>query len=105
MPTSNRTLLEKADLALADLITGGGYLRPAQAQKFMLLAVKESVLLPCGSRSASSTRLPLRARAAARLIAVVVLPTPPFWLAMAIFSPCIGLSPRPLWENAPGLHR
>jgi hypothetical protein len=44
--TPNRTLLEKADLALADLVAGGGYLRPAQAQKFMLLTVKESDLLP-----------------------------------------------------------
>src|SRR5512134_1573175 len=39
--------------------------------------------LPCGSRSTSSTCLPQAARAVARLIAVVVLPTPPFWLAMA----------------------
>src|ERR1700704_6238411 len=41
------------------------------------------VLLDCGSRSRSSVRLPRSARAAARLIAVVVLPTPPFWLAIA----------------------
>jgi len=46
LATPNRTLLEKADLALADLIAGGGYLQPAQAQKFMLLAVKESDFLP-----------------------------------------------------------
>lgn len=39
--------------------------------------------LPCGSRSISTTRCPLWARAAARLMAVVVLPTPPFWLATA----------------------
>src|SRR5437667_5822542 len=31
----------------------------------------------------SSVRLPRSARAAARLMAVVVLPTPPFWFAMA----------------------
>jgi HK97 family phage major capsid protein len=42
---SNRTILEKADLALADLTAGGGILKPAQAQKFMRLLVKESVLL------------------------------------------------------------
>src|SRR5713101_4004775 len=30
-----------------------------------------------------SVRLPRSARAAARLMAVVVLPTPPFWFAMA----------------------
>ncbi len=42
---SNRTLLEKADLALADLTAGGGILLPAQAQKFMRLLIKQSVLL------------------------------------------------------------
>src|SRR5580692_9090770 len=36
--------------------------------------------LPCGSRSISSTRSPTAARAVPRLMAVVVLPTPPFWL-------------------------
>ena len=39
--------------------------------------------LPCGSRSMISTRSPIAASAVPRLIAVVVLPTPPFWLAMA----------------------
>jgi HK97 family phage major capsid protein len=42
---SNRTLLEKADLALADLTAGGGLLKPAQAQKFMRLLIKDSVLM------------------------------------------------------------
>src|SRR6185437_13518159 len=37
---------------------------------------------PCGSASTSSVFMPRRARAAARLIAVVVLPTPPFWLTI-----------------------
>ena len=41
----NRTILEKADLALADLTTGGGILKPAQAQKFMRLLIKQSVLM------------------------------------------------------------
>jgi HK97 family phage major capsid protein len=41
----NRTLLEKADVALADLTTGGGLLKPTQAQKFMRLLIKQSVLL------------------------------------------------------------
>src|SRR5487761_502761 len=40
--------------------------------------------LPCGSRSSSRTFLSTAARAVAKLIAVVVLPTPPFWLAIAI---------------------
>src|SRR3989304_1732954 len=39
--------------------------------------------LPCGSRSMTSTRSPIAASAVPRLIAVVVLPTPPFWLAIA----------------------
>ncbi len=41
----NRTLLEKADLALSDLTAGGGILLPAQAQKFMRLLIKQSVLM------------------------------------------------------------
>jgi hypothetical protein len=41
----NRSLLEKADLALSDLMTGGGILKPAQAKKFMRLLIKESVLM------------------------------------------------------------
>ena len=43
--TSNRTLLEKADLALSELTAGGGVLLPAQAQKFMRLLIKQSVLM------------------------------------------------------------
>jgi HK97 family phage major capsid protein len=42
---SNRTILEKADLALADLTAGGGILKPAQAQKSMRLLIKDSVLM------------------------------------------------------------
>ena len=38
--------------------------------------------LPCGSRSITRIRSPCRASAAATLTAVVVLPTPPFWLAI-----------------------
>src|SRR5437868_13996552 len=44
----------------------------------------EMELLLCGSRSSRRTRRPLCANAAARLIVVVVLPTPPFWLAIAM---------------------
>src|SRR5215218_6943212 len=46
--------------------------------------------LPCGSRSTSSTRSPTAARAVPRLIAVVVLPTPPFWLASARTRGAVG---------------
>ena len=38
---------------------------------------------PCGSKSTSSTAAPDSASAAPRLIVVVVLPTPPFWLHTA----------------------
>src|SRR4029077_16839982 len=37
--------------------------------------------LPWGSRSTTKVGSPTAARAVPRLIAVVVLPTPPFWLA------------------------
>src|SRR5580658_4121037 len=42
------------------------------------------VALPCGSMSMSNTRRRVAASDAARLTAVVVLPTPPFWFAMAM---------------------
>lgn len=42
--TDNRTLLEKADLALSDLLTGGD-LVPAQAKKFVRLLIQESAIL------------------------------------------------------------
>ena len=42
------------------------------------------VAFPCGSRSINNTFLLVAARLAARLTAVVVLPTPPFWFAIAV---------------------
>src|SRR3954447_600949 len=42
------------------------------------------VALPCGSRSMTKTRNSSSASAAPRFTAVVVLPTPPFWLAIEI---------------------
>ena len=42
------------------------------------------VALAWGSRSNSNTRWPRALRQAARLTAVVVFPTPPFWLATAM---------------------
>lgn len=44
MPSENRTLLRKAELAVADF-TSGGVLQPQQADKFIRLAIKEPVLL------------------------------------------------------------
>src|SRR5206468_9253358 len=43
----------------------------------------ELVAFAWGSRSTSKTRYPSSANAAPRFTAVVVLPTPPFWLATA----------------------
>ena len=40
--------------------------------------------LPWGSKSTNKTRYPWSAKQAPRLMVVVVLPTPPFWLAMAM---------------------
>lgn len=45
MGLSNRSLLQKADLALADLTGGGGILLPAQAKKFIRLLIKQSALM------------------------------------------------------------
>jgi hypothetical protein len=45
MATPNRTLIEKADLAISDLQGNNGYLVNEQADKFIRLAIKESVLL------------------------------------------------------------
>ena len=42
------------------------------------------VAFACGSASSSRTLRPSRASEAARFMAVVVLPTPPFWFAKAI---------------------
>src|SRR5216684_2837214 len=50
--------------------------------------------LPCGSRSMISTSSPTAASAVPRLIAVVVLPTPPFWLAIAITRGGCGVAMR-----------
>src|SRR5476651_2437169 len=47
--------------------------------------------LPCGSRSINSTFSPTAASAVARLMAVVVLPTPPFWLAIAKIFGAVGV--------------
>lgn len=44
--TDNRTLLAKADAALADLISNGGVLQPQQSQRFIRLLIKQSKLLP-----------------------------------------------------------
>src|SRR5215469_7996378 len=60
--------------------------------------------LPWGSRSTISTRSPIAASAVPRLIAVVVLPTPPFWLAMARTRTgigAVGLGSTGNWRISP----
>src|SRR5688500_9046421 len=52
------------------------------------------VAFPCGSPSTSSVRCSAAARLAARLTAVVVLPTPPFWFATAMIRATESLSGR-----------
>jgi len=43
--TENRSLLEKADLALSDLLSDGGLLQPEQAANFMRILIKEAVVM------------------------------------------------------------
>lgn len=54
--TDNKTILQKADLALADLTSGGGLLLPAQAAKFMRIMIKASKIL------GMATVVPLRSQ-------------------------------------------
>src|SRR5712691_5051851 len=61
-------------------------LRAARATPSPVLA------LPCGSRSMTRIRCLAAASAVARLTAVVVLPTPPFWLATAMMRARRGAS-------------
>lgn len=42
----NRTILEKADLKVADMISDGGYLQPEQSQEFFRTAISQSTILP-----------------------------------------------------------
>ena len=43
--TNNRSILEKADLALGELTTDGGVLQPAQAQRFIRILIDKSVVM------------------------------------------------------------
>src|SRR5713101_5450602 len=51
--------------------------------RIFLEAPMPLLVLDCGSISTSNTLRPAAARYVARLMAVVVFPTPPFWLAIA----------------------
>ena len=43
--TDNRSILQKADLALSDLLTDGGLLVPEQAQRFLRILIRKSVIM------------------------------------------------------------
>src|SRR4051795_9144956 len=58
------------------------------------------VRLPCGSRSTRSTFMPCSANATPRLSVVVVLATPPFWLAKAMTLPTV--TPFEISSRGPG---
>src|SRR6266487_435920 len=58
------------------------------------------VRLPCGSRSTRSTFIPCSAKATPRFSAVVVLATPPFWLAKAMTLPRV--APFEMSSRVPG---
>ena len=45
MSTRNRALLEKADIAVSDLITDGGYLQPENSRQFMRILIDEARLM------------------------------------------------------------
>jgi HK97 family phage major capsid protein len=51
----NRTLIQKADLTVQDMINDGGYLQPAQAQAFIRTLIDRSTVMPL------STVVPMRA--------------------------------------------
>src|SRR5262245_35986242 len=57
----------------------------------------------CGSRSTRRTRFSERERAAARFTAVVVFPTPPFWLTMEIVR-AMSRPPGPAFRAARVYH-
>src|SRR6185295_5007772 len=63
------------------------------------------VALPWGSRSTRSTRRFIAARLAARLTAVVVFPTPPFWFTTArILLTCAPLALRAVSPRGSNRH-
>ena len=73
--TSSYDLLDGAPLA--ELVKHTAF------ENLDLVPARPEVAFAWGSRSTTSARSPASARHAATLIAVVVLPTPPFWFANA----------------------
>src|SRR5258706_13766025 len=64
-------------------------------------AADQASALPCGSASTSSTRLPAVAKTAARLTAMLVLPTPPFWLHRPTIRLAIRFGPPSMLSYVP----
>src|ERR671920_558568 len=80
---------ESSGVAVVGCTTSASELSPTRASYTdgvpTLWSTPRAVLvLPCGSRSMTSVRSPYSARATPRLTEEVVLPTPPFWLAMVM---------------------
>src|SRR5271167_2576021 len=71
------------------LIRSGSFTSPRPLEEF-----------DCGSQSTNNVLTSAAASEAARLMAVVVLPTPPFWLATAIMRPIDVLVLRAGYANA-----
>ena len=78
---------------------GGG--RRRRARSSSRAKPRPPVVLAWGSTSRRRMGMPSRARAAARLMAVVVLPTPPFWLTMAM-TLLRGVGPVSGWGSGAG---
>lgn len=76
--TDNRSILEKADLALSDLTTDGGALVDAQAKKFVRLLILESAILPMAAvrPMKSKKQLVEKIRFAGRILRAGVEATP-----------------------------
>lgn len=68
--TKNRSLIRKADMMVQDLINDGGYLVPAQAQRFIRTLIDESVLMPMATvvPMRSHTQLIEKIRFASRIL-------------------------------------
>lgn len=66
----NRSLIQKADLQLSDLLTDGGLLVPAQAAKFIRTLIDESVIMPMAAVTPmrSHTHLLEKARFGSRVL-------------------------------------
>jgi len=75
--TDNRTILEKADMALSDLLSGGELVQ-AQAKKFIRLLIKESVVMSLGTvrPMASKKQLVEKIRFGSRILRAASEATP-----------------------------